>query len=97
MITATRELLTQLKNSQLLHTQTMIGECLKNGYGDDGCDYLQAALTLSDLLVRFDRDNDVDALNALLNTQDGNSSLNDFASDGICDAIYSLNPPALED
>lgn len=95
-ITITLELLATIKNAQLVHARDMINASLEHGYSDDGYDYLRAALDLARNLVDMDYGQDVISFAALLNDEHGAGvSLQDYASDGICEAIYALKPPAL--
>lgn len=91
MITLTREQCTALTNAQLTHAREYIDLALTQPMSDDGADYLQAALNLAAYMTEFN--NEPEQFEAFLN----NEFLLDYASDGICSAIYDLKPKCLED
>jgi hypothetical protein len=98
MITCTAELARTLKNAQLAHVKELIDVELAGSMSDDHYDYLTAGLSLAERLCHIDYNQDLNDLDTLLNVEYGDGeTLRDFASDGICNAIYELNPPALKD
>jgi hypothetical protein len=97
-IDVTNELLLNLRNAQLRHARNLVDAELKEPTkSDDGIDYLKASLALAAYLVDLDYMGDTSRLAYDLNSTQGDSALLDYASDGICEEIYALNPPALAD
>lgn len=91
-IKLTPEQCVAITNAQLEHARDYINLSLPpNRMSDDHADYLQAALNLAAYIVEFN--NDPEQFEAFLN----GDFLLDYASDGICAAIYDLKPRCLED
>lgn len=60
-------------------------------YSDDGIDYVSAACRLFSNMVTNDRE----AFEKVLNTK--SEIIDNYACDGICPEIFSLNAPALQE
>lgn len=87
---------------QLAHAKALISDALEhNGTGDDGHDYLTGALDLASHMESLRYDSDLAGLRELLAYDeidpDTPDHLNDYsplergyASDGICEYLYSL-------
>lgn len=96
-VKVTEELTKTLWLAQLRHIQEHTAVALEyEDTGDDGYDYLRGALILGQWLTEIWFERDVKRLSLLLNMPHGTSDLSDIACDGICKAIYDLDPRALD-
>lgn len=99
-IVTSTEMLNTLWRAQLAHAIHLSADALQHGgTGDDGHDYLTAALDLASLFQDMHYDDDYPRLAVLLNTRQTEDStdtlLDSYATDGICPEIWALKPPAL--
>ena len=88
----TRDEMKRLMIAQLENTKAQIEAAIAHGMSDDGYDYLTSSLALSQRITEIWFDEDQDNLEDLLRL-----GLADYACDGIAEAFYELNPPALAD
>lgn len=81
-----------IKNAQLTLVRELIDVELAGSQSDDHYDYLTAGLALAERVCHIAYLQDETAFQELLNT-----GLDEYACDGICQAIYDLNPLSLKE
>jgi hypothetical protein len=93
------ELLRALTIAQLQHAHSFTdAEGIDHAlHSDDAFDYLKGALGLARELLVMQFDDDVVALRRLLDPTDEEFAFSNFASDGICGAVYEAFPADWED
>lgn len=96
-IKITPELITHLWQAQLRCVQEHTDFALKyTQISDDSYDYLHGSLVLATMLTEIWYEKDHTRLHQMLNSMPHEGELASIACDGICAAIYELNPRALD-
>lgn len=96
-VEVTEDLTKTLWLAQLRCVQDHVDHALAyKDLSDDGYDYLRGSLVLGQWLTEIWFDRDIERLSRLLNEPHSTSNLSDIACDGICSAIYDLDPRALD-
>ena len=98
MVEINEALLKTLATAQLKYVHSMTDDetIAHSFWSDDGYDYLKGALALGQDLLSMQFNDDLDALRVLLDPSNHGFVAHNYASDGICGAVYDALPVGWE-